>query len=308
MYFCAKFAKLFKIIYQNKNKNFFIFYLLNYMKKSHTKSESKPSISIIIANYNSASTLEKSLHSVIHQTYPYKELIVMDGGSSDSSVDIIKKNENKINYWESQPDKGITHAWNKAITKATGDWIYFLGADDYLWENDTLENISEFINKVSQDAKIIYGKVVKLFNDGEVRDISGEPWEKVRQKFFYRMCLHHQGVFHHKSLFEKYGTFDESYTIAADYEMLLRYLKQYNAIFVEEIIAGALVGGISTNSNKRIIALNEFTKAAKKHNIKGFMIPRSVSYIRAFIRIFISRIISQSISDKLANFIRKLNS
>jgi glycosyltransferase involved in cell wall biosynthesis len=273
----------------------------------HLSHKRKPLITVIVAVFNAASTLRRCLDSVINQTYPYKELIVIDGGSLDGSVEIIESYHTKISYWESQPDRGITHAWNKAMSKATGDWIYFLGADDYFWENDALEKVSEFISQVPEDIKVVYGKVVRLFENGAVLDIHGKPWEQIRPTFFYGMRLNHQGIFHHKSLFAEYGKFDESLQFAADYEMLLRYLKQHDAIFMEEIIAGSLLGGVSTQTQKRLAVLNEFTRIAQRHEINVFTIGRIISYLRALIRIFITATIGENISDKLGNIIRKAN-
>src|SRR5690348_14220883 len=97
-----------------------------------------PRVSLIIAVYNGASTIVKCLNSVAAQTYGSRELIVIDGGSTDGTVDILRCNADQLSYWISEPDTGVYNAWNKGLARARGEWIAFLGADDYLWTPDAL--------------------------------------------------------------------------------------------------------------------------------------------------------------------------
>ncbi|MDA3897412.1 MAG: glycosyltransferase [Desulfobacteraceae bacterium] len=96
--------------------------------------QAKPKISIIVVVFNGAQTLERCLYSVVHQIYPCKELIIMDGGSTDGSVELLKRYDSQIKYWESKPDRGIYHAWNKALEHAEGEWICFIGSDDFFFD------------------------------------------------------------------------------------------------------------------------------------------------------------------------------
>ena len=96
-----------------------------------TTNKKYPLISIIVAVYNGEKTLQRCIDSVFSQTYPHKELIIIDGGSTDGTVDILQTNNDKITYWKSEPDNGIYQAWNKALDHAKSDWICFLGSDDY---------------------------------------------------------------------------------------------------------------------------------------------------------------------------------
>ncbi|MEQ1667696.1 MAG: glycosyltransferase [Sulfuriferula sp.] len=93
---------------------------------------STPLISIIIAVYNGKATLQQCIDSVVQQTYSNKELIIIDGGSKDGTVELLEENRNKFSYWESEPDRGIYNAWNKGLTQAKGEWICFLGADCFI--------------------------------------------------------------------------------------------------------------------------------------------------------------------------------
>jgi glycosyltransferase involved in cell wall biosynthesis len=100
-----------------------------------------PFFSLIMATYNESDTIMLSLNSIKDQTYGNWELIIMDGDSTDGIVDIIKENAQWIKYWESRPDRGISHAWNKALEHVEVDWIYFLGADDRFSSKDILNNL-----------------------------------------------------------------------------------------------------------------------------------------------------------------------
>ena len=98
--------------------------------------EENPLLTIIVAVFNGAKTLERCIDSVVQQTWPYKELIIMDGGSTDGTVDLLKRYDSKIKYWESRPDRGIYHAWNKALDHAEGEWICFIGCAEAAVRNE----------------------------------------------------------------------------------------------------------------------------------------------------------------------------
>ena len=100
-------------------------------------------ITIITAVYNALDTLEQAILSVLEQTYPNIEYIIIDGGSTDGSVELIKKYSSRIYYWVSEPDRGIYNAFNKGIYKSTGDYVYFLGADDCLFSKDIISKVVE---------------------------------------------------------------------------------------------------------------------------------------------------------------------
>ncbi len=123
----------------------------------------KPLITIITVSYNAVSIIEETILSVINQTYPNIEYIVIDGGSTDGTIDIIKKYEDKINYWISEPDKGIYDAMNKGISVAKGEWINFMNCGDSFYSTTVIENI---FNIGNIDSDIIYGNTNLLFKIG----------------------------------------------------------------------------------------------------------------------------------------------
>src|SRR5690606_35184894 len=139
-----------------------------------TLTESKPLLTVIVAVFNGARTLQQCIDSVAQQTYKNKELIIIDGGSQDGTVDVLKKNSEEISYWISEPDRGIYNAWNKGLLQAKADWIFFLGADDYLWDSNVMSRIEDHLRCVETSVRVAYGKVMLLSEDGKIIHAVGE--------------------------------------------------------------------------------------------------------------------------------------
>jgi glycosyltransferase involved in cell wall biosynthesis len=244
-----------------------------------------PIITIIIAVYNGIKTLRQCIDSVSNQTYPNTQLIIIDGGSNDGTVDLLNENQNKISYWSSEPDKGIYNAWNKGLKQAKGDWICFLGADDYFWDDYVLEGMVGTLCRLSDDFNVAYGEVMLLTEDDQTLYKIGKPWHHVKHLFPKSMSIPHPGLMHRNSLFIKHGHFDESFRIAGDYEFLLRELKDRDAVFIPILIAGIRQGGVSCNSGNTLSLLKEVRNAQIMH---GFYIP-SFLWLLAFLRIIIRK-------------------
>lgn len=256
-----------------------------------------PSITIIVAVFNGALTLQQCIDSVAQQTYPDKELIIVDGGSNDGTVDLLNINNEKISYWISEPDKGIYNAWNKGLAKANGEWICFLGADDYFWDDHVLERLSVALQVVPIDVRLAYAQVMLLSANGEILFPVGEPWEKVRGRFKQGLCLPHQGVMHRRSIFEQNGVFDESFRIGGDYELMLRELKTAEAVFIPDIVlAGMRQGGLSSNPATSIEAMHDIRRAQKMH---GQYLP-GLFWIKAMTIVYIRLILWNFIGERMA--------
>jgi len=268
----------------------------------------QPLISVIVAVYNGAKTLQHCIDSTSDQTYLNKELIIIDGGSTDGTIEIIRSNQDKIAYWQSEPDNGIYHAWNKALDHVSGDWIYFLGSDDYLWKNSVFEEIMPHLIKAeSQDIRMVYGQVAMVTEDDEINYIEGMPWEYIwRNAIVDGICTFaHQGMFHHRSLFELYGRFDESFKIIGDYELLIRAFKDGgDAYFINGlIVAGMQTGGISSNYIKTV---KEIAKARRKNRLQVITIPWLISYAWFICYPFFKYIFGDKYIRYLVNFGKRL--
>lgn len=260
-----------------------------------------PIITIIIAVYNGAKTLEQCINSVLNQSYRNVQLIIIDGNSTDDTVEIIRSNQAAINYWLSEKDTGIYNAWNKGLIKAKGDWMVFLGADDYLFDNNVLKNVVEQLkNNRLKDTFVAYGQVMLVNIKNERIYTCGRPWGEIKSTFKQTMCIPHQGVFHNRQLFEKFGYFDESFQIAGDYELLLRYLKEHEAVFITDIvITGMRQGGTSTDVSNVLQVFREYRKAQLKNGINFFGIVWMVSLIKVYLRIALWRVLG----DEYAKYV-----
>src|SRR6185437_1760960 len=161
-------------------------------------------VSIIIATFNAANTLEKCIQSVIAQDYPYKELIIIDGASTDNSVEIIKKYQPFISYWVSEPDSGIYDAWNKALKQTKGEWICFIGADDYYLSKTAL---SDMLALAGPETELISAKINLISDTGKLIKVMGNPWKWSVMKRW--MCVSHPGLLHKRALFAEYGLFSK---------------------------------------------------------------------------------------------------
>jgi glycosyltransferase involved in cell wall biosynthesis len=267
-------------------------------------SINKPLISIILAVYNGSDTICHCIDSIYNQTYENIEVIVIDGGSDDGTVDIIM-NKYAVDYFISEKDDGIYHAWNKGLSKVKGEWIYFIGSDDYLWSDDVFEKLFEYLINISIHINIVYGKVMMLNTNGEKMFLVGQPWDEIKYSFKRVMSLPHQGVMHRKVLFDKYGKFDESFRINGDHEFLMRELLTSIPYYIPDIVfAGHSMGGISTNRKNALLLLFEQRKAQKIHGIKCAGINWIKSMIKAYLFLFSEKIIGSTNTEKIINKIR----
>ena len=266
-----------------------------------------PLISIIMAVFNGAAHLQRSIASVINQSYPYKELVIIDGGSTDGTVDIIKAYTQEIAYWETKPDRGIYHAWNKALDHTHGDWVYFLGADDYFCHENVIKDMVPYLVAYSTETRIVYGQVKVVNENGSIIGTFGDRWENLRKSFKAVMSIPHQGVFHHRSLFEIHGRFDESYQIAGDYELLLRELKSHAAAFVPGIqVANMQHGGLSSLPLHAIRTLREIARSRKKNKVRGISLLWHWTFLKANIRYVLNLVLGEKMANYIANKYRIL--
>lgn len=178
-----------------------------------------PLISIITVSYNAAETIEQTIFSVLDQNYEDYEYIIVDGGSTDGTVDIIKKYQDKITLWVSEPDKGIYDAMNKGIRLAKGEWMNFMNSGDCYYSNETL--IQVFKNCLG-DLNIIYGGTFLSYDKNTpAKYLEPKKFESIK----YSIPFCHQSVFVKTKLLNEVG-FDLEYKYSADYDFFLKIYKQ----------------------------------------------------------------------------------
>lgn len=240
-------------------------------------------ISIIIATYNAGNTLTTCLNSIISQTNEKCEIIIIDGGSKDNTLEIIKEKHSHISYWISESDNGIYDAWNKGINIAQGKWIMFLGADDLLISG-ALDAYIQYIEKDGANFDIISSKLDYVDKNGTHLKYVGEPWNWEKFKMS-RMSFAHPGLLHNALLFEKNGLYDTSFKICGDAEFFLRMQGNINAGYLDIITVKMQQGGVS-HSAKAII---ESYKIRKKNST----LPTSKNcyrFLRSLIYFYLSKL------------------
>jgi glycosyltransferase involved in cell wall biosynthesis len=172
-------------------------------------------LSIITINRNNKSGLEKTIGSVVCQTFSDYEYIVIDGASDDGSVDIIKKYAPQITYWVSEPDTGIYNAMNKGILKARGDYCLFLNSADFLIEKETLKNVFMEID-ATERVDVYYSDC--LYSDGR-----GDVYpDAIDTNFLINYMVNHQNTLTRRALFIEYGLYNEKFRITADRDFFIR--------------------------------------------------------------------------------------
>jgi glycosyltransferase involved in cell wall biosynthesis len=256
---------------------------------------SYPLITIIIAVYNGAKTLQHCIDSIVQQTYPHKELIIIDGDSTDETTSILQANSAHINYWVSEPDRGIYNAWNKGLRKSTGEWVCFVGADDFFWSPKVLENFIPHLIQQPAAIRIVYAQVMLVNADFEELFVVGQTWQDAKKRFTQIMSIPHPGTMHRSTLFSEHGQFDESFLIAGDYELLLRELKSADAVFINDLIVmGMRQGGVSSSPQNTLQQLFEVRRAQIKN---GLTFP-GILWILALSRVYFRLLLWQLVGEK----------
>ena len=272
-----------------------------------TSNRKAPLITIIVAVYNGEETLQQCIDSVANQTYPHKQLIVVDGDSNDGTVQLLKDNQEKIHYWISEPDSGVYNAWNKGLRQANGDWICFLGADDYFWDEQVLNKLSEALMSVPPEIRLAYAQVMLIGTNDEVLFPVGESWDTFRSRFHEGACLPHQGVLHRRELFEQIGEFDESFRIGGDYEIMLRELNAAEAIFMPDMIVTAMrQGGLSSNPAETIQAMLDIRRAQKMHSQYWPSFFWLKAMVRVYLRLLLWKIVGGNMARKILDLFRQI--
>ena len=216
------------------------------------KLSKNPRISVVTVCYNAEKEIEKTMLSVLHQTYNNIEYIVIDGGSKDGTVEIINKYKDRLSYWVSEPDKGIYDAMNKGIASATGDWILFMNAGDAFYSEDALE---AFVPEIEEDTDIAYGNMMVLLEDYQYKFINKNHDLKNLKSL---SMLPHQATFTRLS-YHKQHPFDISFVCAADYNFFYQaYFKDKCKFQYIPVIVSTFDGVEGLSSTQGKYALREF--------------------------------------------------
>lgn len=209
-------------------------------------------VSLITVVYNGEKYLDQCIESIVNQSYSNLEYLVIDGGSTDSTLSIIEKYKASITYFISEKDKGMYDALNKGIRMATGEIIGILNADDMLASKDVIQNIVRQFK--SSHAEGVYGNLNYInpnHSNGIVRKWISKPFKKKDIELGWMPA--HPTLYLKKELFERFGYYSLNFGTAADYELMLRFLYKYEikTSFLNELIVNMRIGGMSNASYKQ---------------------------------------------------------
>ena len=227
-------------------------------------------ISVITIVYNNKNSIEDCIRSVMEQTYEDVEHILIDGGSTDGTLEIVKKYEDKLGYFISEKDDGLYDALNKGIQKCTGDIIGILHSDDLYYEKDTIKKVAAKLKETDADLLYANGKYVERDNILNVKRVYPAKTFRYRYLNFGWIPLH-TTIYVKKEVFSNYGIYDLRYSIASDYDISLRWFKNdaIKKVFLNDWVVKMRLGGKSTTPALQTKKSTEDLQIIKEHNLMG---------------------------------------
>jgi glycosyltransferase involved in cell wall biosynthesis len=240
-----------------------------------------PLISVITISLNSLEFIKQTIESVLTQTYPNIEYLVIDGASTDGTVEIIEKYDKQLAYWHSRPDRGLSHAFNLGLERARGDWLVLLNSDDFFLSPKVIENIVPYLMKY-HDKDVVFGQAIIMSNQKSPTPLTltrvyGHTWRWEQFRWFD--TIPHPAAFTNKSFFRRVGKFDETFKVAMDYEFYLRRGKNLEAQFIPIPVSGMRAEGLS--SQNIVNTWREGRRAQEKNRA----LPAGLAWINFFYQI-----------------------
>ncbi len=263
------------------------------------KFHETPFVTIITVVFNGSSHLEEAILSVLNQSYYNIEYVIIDGGSTDATLDIIKKYDKKIDYWISEPDKGIYDAMNKGIHLATGRIIGLVNADDYL-NSGIVEKIAHcFVS--NPEIGFTYGSVDLIRESGKVYGKTNPfPDDEIYSKRFHDIPFAHPSCFILKSVYNQIGLYDTNFPLSADYDLILRMIGSgFRGKNLHLSVSRFREGGKSGGLKSRI----ENLRMHKKHGLNFFF--RNKIFLSSVIKLVVVNIIPYRFTIFIKRFRKK---
>lgn len=256
---------------------------------------SLPLVSVVTISYNAVNLIEKTILSVVEQDAIDFEYIVIDGGSTDGTVDIIKKYQSQITYWVSESDKGIFDAMNKALSVAKGDWIIFMNSGDCFYNNHVLSEVAIYME--DEKTELIYGDV-NLFSDK--RDFIFK--QRVSDININLNSVCHQTVFIRRKL---HSDFDMRYKLTADHDIIFDFIKRGRYIHANTVIAKVLLGGVSHDVIKT--SLEKLLISYRKGSFIDLLLS-PLCNIYQIVKYFVKKLLISALPVELFNKIARMKS
>jgi len=221
----------------------------------------RPLVTIISVVFNDVKLLEETIKSVVGQSSRDFEYIVLDGGSTDETLDVLRGYSQVVDFWRSEPDDGIYDAFNKGVRLARGEWILFLGAGDLLIDDHAIEAIESGLRSASPDVMAAYGRVVRLNANGQAVYEENQAWTEMQNQWSggRQTMPQHQGIFERRRFLIEHP-FDTKYSIVADYKSFSMAIAQHPPLYLDCVISQVGIGGVSTAPRKSVAACFEIIR------------------------------------------------
>lgn len=269
-------------------------------------------VSVIVATYNAESTVKKCIESIVSQSYNDIEVVVMDGGSSDRTIEYVNSFESAKIIIRSERDKGIYDAWNKGIETATGDWLVFIGADDYLASSDVIEKTLGLIpsDNSKPERAIYYGRLLVLDEAGVAFDGIGsewlDPWTFAGRHKWCQFPIPIMAAFYHKSCFLE-NRFDINYKIMADINLVLSVARERAPKYIGNIdITKMGFGGISTNPKRSLLLLREAIAVRKYHGLSIINIQFAILSLKLLLKYVVTTVFGPKSAIRLVGMMHTI--
>jgi glycosyltransferase involved in cell wall biosynthesis len=266
-----------------------------------------PVITIITSTYNAAKFLPWTIRSIRKQTYPYIQWIIADGDSKDGTIDLLKQNEDCIDFWFSEKDKGVYDAWNKAVRYIQGDWVIFLGAGDELASDKALDQIAPYLSKAFPEHELVFGNAIYISQENRtVIEKKERSWSEMKGKWvFFRPELPgHATIFQHKSMFTGLHTFNTKYRITGDIEFLLKSLRKKEPYYCPVDISIILYGGLSYSVENLFCMYTEICSMNKDLGIKLPFKHWLVTMVKLILKLLVYKLFPKNTAFKVLDMCR----
>lgn len=222
-----------------------------------------PKITVVTPSYNQAEYLEETIESVLNQNYPNLEYILLDGGSTDGSIDIIKKYEKHFTYWRAEPDDGQAAAISEGFQRSTGDIMCWLNSDD-LFAPGALAIVAEYLQKHPK-AEFIVGEACIVNGNGEIEHYLSEPKWDTNWQLYVRNCIPQPSVFWRRSLYTKVDGVNSDYKFGMDYDLWFQFLQHTKPCFIKKLLSFQRLHPLAKTATLQHIAAVEKPNIARKY-------------------------------------------
>lgn len=263
----------------------------------------QPKLSVVTVVYNAAAQLEQTILSVAAQAGPGIEYLVIDGGSQDGTVEVLRKWSPSIQRWVSEPDRGIYDAMNKGFEWSRGEWIYFLNAGDTLCEG-MLARMLDLANGSASRPDLFCAKVAMVDPTGRPLNYTHPVSRGDTAKLLRENCIAHQATLVHRSMFERHGGFSLDYRIMGDYEYWIRLLRAGATFRFEDlVVAEFATGGVSSRRENYLVSQRERLGILVRH---GYLSPAHAAFLRMRLALafraksLIRTLVGKRLSDRIS--------